>query len=128
MIGLAILFANGTVAKVSANAGRLDLNAPNGIKQPIATYNNCASFIAAYQGTKAHIDTYCWKDGESIGGMSWDKAFVFTAPDAMVAAGTYCIQCPNKVIQYGENDFDLVFSDNGVTKTYPARLLQNQLP
>jgi hypothetical protein len=125
LIGLGFLFLNGTLAKVSANAGRVDLNAPSGIRAPIATYNSCASFIAAYQGANAHVETHCWKDGESIGGMSWSESFMFTAPDAMKTAGTACIQCPNKVIQYGENDFDLVFVEKGMAKTYPVKLLEN---
>lgn len=128
LVIVGLLFANGTVAKVSANTGRLDFSAPTGVMQPIATYNNCASFIAAYSGVKAHIETHCWKDGESIGGMSWSESFLFTAPDAMKAAGTMCIQCPNKVIQYSENDFDLVFVEHGVSKTYPVKLLQDMLP
>lgn len=106
LVVIGLLFANGTIAKASANAGHLDFSAPTGVKQPIATYNNCASFIAAYSVVKAHIETHCWKDGESIGGMSWSESFLFTAPDAMKAAGTMCIQCPNKVIQYSDNSFD----------------------
>lgn len=128
LVIIGLMFANGTIATVSANAGRLDLSTPTGVKQPIKTYNNCASFVADYSGVKAHVETHCWKDGESMGGMSWSESFLFTAPDTMKAAGTMCIQCPNKVLQYSDNDFDLVFVEHGVSKTYPVKLIQDTLP
>jgi hypothetical protein len=96
-------------------------------KEPIATYNNCATEMLTDKGRPMqNAKVTCYNDN-----VKWSlldrpltgiASFHFAAPTQLVDSGLTCFACKSKVYKYGDNDFQLGLFDEVGEKKYDVRL------